>query len=567
MEETRTTTTQDDLLTQWWQDASFDGKQFVSLKEQGALTLNATPFSNERVVATLKPENAEIAVKALVDKFAEVQQKVQELQQEWDAAPDKMKVHSKVARLKDYLLHTPAVGDFGALLGLLNEWDEELTRMTNALYQAKLAIVEEAERIGRESSQWKEGAQTLKDLGEKWKGIGYADKKLHDDLWERMEKARDLFFDRKRAAQEEQEKELMRNLDIKMELVEKAEQLAASEKWRESTDAFKNLQETWKKTGRAGGDKNEQLWHRFQEAQNVFFNRKRIHAEKISKEHEENYAKKLALVEQVEALKESKDYNQTTVLIHKLNDEWRAIGKTPPEKGDDLWNRFKEAQNYFFSHRRVHLENLKVTLEDNYAQKLALVNRAEALKNSTIWREASEEMSELFEEWKKIGPVPKNMGDILWERFIAARKHFFARKDESRERRKLHIEKAEQQRLQNTQDFYRKVQQELADEKERLADLKEALTNVTKGPKEKELRAHLTNLIADSEIKIKNKITKVEEAKKIAEAAMQRARKASKAAKEAPAAKEAETPAEPETPVVEEAPPVQEPTADQEPAI
>lgn len=518
MEEARTNNvTQDELLMQWWNQTDFTGKSFFTLKDHGVLAIRPTPNCPERTIATLAPETADITVKALVEKFPEIQQKNTELQQEWDATTDKLKLYSKVLRHKDYLLHTHAIGDFDALLRQVAAWEQELNSLTDNNYQSKLAIVEEAEKVAAASDTWKETTQYLKELAEKWKNIGFSDKQQHDILWSRFEKARENFFERKRTAQEEMEKEQMRNLDIKLEIVDKAERLAASDDWRGATDGFRQLLEQWKATGRAGADKNEQLWRRFLEAQNIFYNRKRAHFEEISKEQEANYALKLVLVEKSEALRDSTDWNKTAQAYTKLNEEWKKIGKVPADKADEIWNLFRAPQEHFFNNRRHHLESVKVTLDDNYAQKLALVNRAEALKESTLWRETTIELEELLAEWKKIGPVPRAHTHVLWERFMAARKQFFERKDAARERRKVQIEKQEQSRLQHTQDFYRRVESELNEEKERLEDLREALMNVTAGPKEKELRAHLQNLIQECETKIKHKTQKVEDARKQAQ--------------------------------------------------
>jgi hypothetical protein len=509
--------TPEELLKTWWDGADFKDKNFFSLRENGELVLNAMGEYPERVIATLTPENADAVIKALSDKFPEVENKNKDLQQEWDAAEDKLKLMSKVSRLKDYLKHTNAIGDFSALMKQVDGWDATLNQLSEENYKARLTLTEQAEKLANEGEQWKDTTQALKDIGEQWKAVGYVDKHRSDELWNRIEKARDHFFERKRTYQQEQEKDMLRNLDIKMELVEKAENLAASEEWRGATDSFRQLMEQWKATGRTVADKNESLWKRFIEAQNVFYGRKRVHFEEISKEQEINYAAKLALVERAESLRESQEWNKTAQAYAGITEEWKKTGRVPAEKADELWARLKTAQEFFFTNRRQHLETVKVGLEDNYAQKLALVNRAESLKNSSQWRETTDELQELMAEWKKVGPVPRQHTQTLWEQFLAARKYFFDRKDSARDRRKQQVEKQQQYKLQHTQDFHRRVEHELREEEERLADLREALQNVTAGPKEEELRTHLNNLIRECEVKIKHKTDKAAEARKQAD--------------------------------------------------
>jgi hypothetical protein len=346
---------------------------------------------------------------------------------------------------------------------------------------------------------------------EQWKNLGYVEKERNDALWTRMEAARNKFFERKRQHHEDQEKEMLQNLDLKMEIVENAEKYAASEDWKEATEYFRQLMDQWKAVGRTIPEKNEELWNRFILAQNNFFERKRAHFEAIKLEQEANYALKVAIIEKAEAIKDSTDWNKTAQAYAGLMDEWKSVGRVPIEKADELWNQFNEAKEVFFSNRRQHQEVLRITLEDNYAQKLGLLKQAEELKHSNQWREATEEINELMNEWKKIGPVPREHMNTVWEQFITARKFFFERKDADRERRKQQVEKQFEHVFSKTENFLHQLKTELKEEEERLADFRNALDNVTPGNKEEELRNHLNKLIAQCEVKIKHKQTKMEE--------------------------------------------------------
>jgi hypothetical protein len=502
--------THTNALTDWWSNADFAGKEFCTLNENGDLALKKTDLHPERTIASLTPENADAVLKALVEKFPEVEARGNEVQQEWDAADDKLKLIGKVSRHREYLMHTNAIGDFDKLFNQVNEWDKEISSLVSKNYDEKKALIEKAEKLG-ESDNWKEASNQLKEIGEQWKAIGYVDKQRNDDLWNRLEEARTKFFDRKRTHQEEQEKEMLQNLDLKMEIVEKAENLAASENWKEATETFKQLMEQWKATGRTVHDKNEELWNRFILSKNTFFERKRAHFEVIQAEQEANYTVKLALAERAEAMKDSTDWNKTAHAYADLMEEWKKAGRVPLDKADELWERLSAAKENFFKNKRQHQESLRVTQEDNYAQKLGLVKRAEELKHSNQWREATEEMNELMNDWKKIGPVPREHINTIWEQFIAARKFFFERKDADREKRKQHLEKQFQFKQDRTSTFLQKLEAELKEEQERLVDFQTALENVTPGNKEEELRSHLTKLIAQTEGKVKSKEEKVKD--------------------------------------------------------
>lgn len=509
---TQESTPQTTLAT-WWETVSFPGKENYRVDESGQLLQNATGSFKERTVSTLSTDNPDITLKALKDKYAEVETRWKELQTEWDAAEDKLKLIGKIERMKDYMQHTAAVGAIDAIEKQLAGYDAELNKLGEENYQAKLKIAQHAEALA-DSDNWKETTQAFKDIADQWKQVGHTDKQRNDALWNRIEAAKNKFYDRKRQNQEDVNKELLQNLDLKMELVEKAEKLAQSESWKETTEAFHNLMEEWKKTGRTLHDKNEELWHRFITAKNVFFDRKKGHFDTIQTEQEANYIAKQALVEKAAALRDSTEWGPTAQAFTELMEEWKKIGRVPADKADEQWNAFIGAKEHFFQAKKQHSETVKVSLQDNYAQKLALVRRAEALQHSNQWREATDELMELMEEWKKIGPVPREHNNDIWEKFSTARKKFFERKDANREHRKQQFEKHKHQRLQQNKDFVRKLEDELKDEEERLADFKDGIQNITPGHKEVELRAHLEKLITQTENKIKHKLEKLAEARK-----------------------------------------------------
>lgn len=501
-------------LSTWWGEKEFDAKDTYELNPQGEIVLKEYESYAPRTMGTVTDENADMVVNLLVEKFPEVKEKVDELSKEWDEEhEDKLKLAGKVERVKEYLNHANAIGDFHALYAIVSKLEEQVNLLMATNGDKKKEIVAKAEGLV-DSEEWKETAETMKNLLEEWKGIGHTDKETNDTLWDKFEAARDKFFSRKREHHEEVEKEMLQNMDLKMEVVELAEKLAASDDWKGATQGYKDLMDTWKKIGHTMHDKNEELWNRFIAAKNTFFDKKKEHYDEIYKEQEVNYEAKEKLVEQAVAIQDSEDWNKTTQQYKELMDEWKKTGRVPHDKSDEIWNRFNTARDHFFGRKREHFEKFKIELEDNYAQKIALLKRAEELQNSSQWREATQEINELMDEWKKIGPVPRKHSDAIWDRFIKARKKFFARKDENREKRKHIYEKKSKERLSQTDNFLHRLQDEIKEEEEKLADFQEAIKNITPGmKKEDELREHLTKLIGQTEHKIEHKKEKLVEVK------------------------------------------------------
>jgi len=497
----------------WWNELSFPGKELFNLMESGQLLLLAFAGNNERAIAIINQDNASSVFKTLSDKFSDLENKLNELMQEWNASEDKIKLAGKIERLKDLILQTNAVGPLDALLKQVQEWEATIKTLSKDLYQSKLEIVEQAEKLV-DSENWKETTQAFRDFIEKWKAMGNVLRSKNDALWTRLEDARSKFHERKRTHQEQQEQVLMQNLDMKMELVEKAEALANSTKWKETAEAYKALMEQWKTIGRTVHDKNEELWNRFIAAKNTFFESKKEHSERIHKEQDENFVQKSALLEKAEQMKDSTEWAATTQAYAELMEQWKSIGRLAAEKGDELWNRLNEAKDHFFNTKRAHFETMRASLEENLVKKRELLQRAERLKNATTWREATIELNELMDEWKKIGSVPREHSDKIWEAFINARRSFFDRKDAYFEDRKKQAEKQVQVRSSQALGFIKKLEDEIKEEEEKLVDFRNGLENITPGRKAEELRQHLTNLIAEGEIIIKRKQEKLEQVKK-----------------------------------------------------
>lgn len=518
MESTVHSTTAGDHLQHWWTGKQFSGKEFCQLDENGRLSV--TGLGN-RTVATLNHVTGDTVIQHLLDKFKDVQKHVDEFEKEWQETSEKAKLANRLGKLSDQFEHVQAIGDFTPLLAKLQAWNQELTAEIDRNYLAKESLVKEAESLAVVNNNWKDLTQRLKDISEKWRSLGYVDKKRNDALWDRLEKIKEHFFEEKRQHHDEISKEMLLNLDLKMELVEKAEALANSESWKETSEIFKQLMEDWKNTGRTIPEKNEALWQRFVAAKNNFYDRKRAHSDQIRVEQEANYQVKMVLVEKAEAMKDSTDWGVTAQAYNDLMEEWKKTGSAG-DQSNALWNRFSGAKTAFFNAKKAHANEYKNMLEENFRKKKALIDRAEILKNSNNWKDATEELNRLFDEWKEIGHAGKEHKEHLWEQFISARKHFFRRKDEDRERRRLVFEKHRE--VENIQVRQRllNMEAENAEDQRQIDELRENLKGELVGPKAAELRTHMENLIVEIEGRVAKRTAKMAAVKAEVDKAEQR---------------------------------------------
>lgn len=515
-------------LQVWWNTKSFAGKEYCSLEEGGQLRVK--PFEH-KTMSVLTPTTGDTVIQNLIEKFTELSKQCTDLEKEWNEATDKLKLMGKINRFNDHVQQVNAIGNFNPLLATLSQFESAIQAQIEQNYQEKYALVTEAEAITVEHNNWKDMTQKFKDFGERWKSMGYVDKKRNEQLWDKLESIKAKFFEDKRNHQEEIGKEMLQNLDLKMELADKADALANSENWKETSEIFKQILEEWKSIGKTMPEKNEALWQRIISAKNNFFDRKKIHTDQIKVEQEANYEKKLAIVEKAESIKDNIDWSITTQAYADLMTEWKGIGSVPAEHSNLLWARFNAAKEIFFNAKRAKTELFKTMLEENFIKKQSLVERVEALKESNNWRETTEEMNLIFEEWKKIGQVAKEHSEVQWEQFIAARKYFFNRKDEDRarrdaERKRREEELSQQRAAQKEQEEKNKAQRiidlkksleemifESTDEEAQIIEFNESLQNIIDGPKSEELKKHLGQLVIEIDQRIKNRAPKIENLK------------------------------------------------------
>lgn len=479
----------------WWNSVSFEGKELYTVHDDGRLVIHAAQ-PDERLIANVNEENSATIIVTLGERFYQMQARVTELATEWAATEDKLKLAEKVASLRQMLKSTPAIGNVDKLLAETEPWNEIITALSEANYAAKLKLTEQAEALA-DSTDWKGTTNLFREITDQWKLTGHTDKNRGDKLWARIEAARTKFYDRKKLHHDDQEKEMLANLDLKLDLVEQAEAIVNATEWKTTADTFHRLTNEWKTIGHTLSKKNEELWQRFITAKSTFFDRKREHTAQIQQEQEAHIITKTALAERAEALKDSTDWNKTSLAYAGLMEEWKKAGRVGNEIGEELWKRFMGAQEHFYQAKKAHLSGLKTMHSQNYEAKMKLLNRAEAIKNSGQWNDTTAEMNELLDEWKKIGPVAREHANKIWEQFIAARKHFFARKDANRDQRKQHVEAQKNVRTEQAKEMVSRLLREIQEEESKIADFTEALKNITPGKKAEELRSHLENLLAE----------------------------------------------------------------------
>ncbi|GAA4874886.1 DUF349 domain-containing protein [Kitasatospora terrestris] len=191
-------------------------------------------------------------------------------------------------------------------------------------------------------------------------------------------------------------------------LVAEAEQLAESQQWREAGDRLRALVDSWKAMPRLDRKSDDELWHRFSHARSVFSKHRKAHFAALDSERDQARAVKEKLVAEAEALSDSTDWGATAAEYRDLMTQWKAAGRAQRDAEEELWARFRGAQDVFFQARSAAFSERDAEQGENQKAKEALLVEAEALLPISDLKAAKAALREINERWEAIGHVPRD---------------------------------------------------------------------------------------------------------------------------------------------------------------
>ena len=294
----------------------------------------------------------------------------------------------------------------------------------------KEAIIEKIKTMATTPEEANSNFQEFKVLQQEWKTIKPVPAEKVNELWRNYQLYVEQYYDLLNLNREAREYDFKKNLEKKTQLCEAAEKLADEQDVISAFHQLQDLHQEYRETGPVEKELREQIWQRFKAASTVINKRHQQHFEEIRAEEEENLVKKTALCEKVEDIvrqerKNTGDWDSQSKEIIALQQEWKTIGFTPQKMNTKIFERFRAACDEFFTKKGEYFKELKEKYAENAKRKQELVEKAQALKDSTDWKKTSDKLIALQKEWKTIGMVPKRLGDQLWEDFLAACNHFF----------------------------------------------------------------------------------------------------------------------------------------------
>ncbi|MCZ4693874.1 DUF349 domain-containing protein [Ancylomarina euxinus] len=221
-------------------------------------------------------------------------------------------------------------------------------------------VEEIAGKVVKTHQEWNEASKEVLEIQTEWRTIGFAPKKDNNLIYQRFREACDLFFNHKRDFYVEHKDALNENLNIKMALCEKAEELQNSTDWKQTTNELIRIQKKWKSIGNVPRKVSNEIWDRFRKACDHFFERKSEHFGSLDLKQAENLKLKEAIIEKIKEFKLSEDNEENLNTIKQFQKDWSSIGHVPFKNKENIQNDFSKAVNILYDKMNMDSSNLEI---------------------------------------------------------------------------------------------------------------------------------------------------------------------------------------------------------------
>ena len=376
--------------------------------------------------------------------------------------------------------------EFKAQMGVIKErrakifLEQEKEKQENL--SKKLDIIERIKALATSPDEANKSYTIFKELQQEWKEIKTVPVDKANELWRNYHLYVEQFYDLLKLNSEAREYDFKKNLELKEKLCESAEKLADEPDVISAFHQLQELHQEYREIGPVTKELREQIWSRFKTASTVINKRHQQHFEELRAGEEENLAKKTVLCERVEAIvqeenKTAHDWEKHTKEIIDIQAEWKTIGFAPQKMNVKIFERFRNMCDDFFTRKAVFFKELKNQYAENIEKKKKLVEKAQALSDSTNWKSTSDKLIALQKEWKTVGVVPRKLGDQLWSDFLAACNKFF----EARNAANIDIRTEEHENLKKKQDVIVRLKELLESASENLQETVHQLTDEYNG--------------------------------------------------------------------------------------
>ncbi|MFB9079951.1 DUF349 domain-containing protein [Flavobacterium procerum] len=410
------------------EDETLKGRHEIPMKDYDTFALDALVDELKKLVNTDKimsvKDHIEEIKKSFLSKYNHL---LDEKREEFNA--------SKEDPNEEFEYHSPLKSKFDEYYNVFREKRnihfKHLQTNLKSNLENRLAIVEELKELINPQENIKDTLKHFNDLRERWKNAGPIPKDKYNHVWNNFHFHVENFYDYLHLDREARDLDFKHNLEQKLKIISRVEQLAEETDINKSFRELQDLHRIWKEEiGPVSKEHRDNIWNKFSELTKKIHDKREVLFENQRAGEQQNLEIKKEIIAKIEALGTEKvnSHSQWLLQIEKveaLRNEFFAAGKVPTEVNEETWATFKTAVRNFNAFKNSFYKDIKKDQNENLNKKMALVAKAKELQESTDFAATTPVMKQIQEEWKQIGHVPKKYSDKIWKEFKDACNHYF----------------------------------------------------------------------------------------------------------------------------------------------
>ena len=413
------------------EDDSLKDRHEIPLLDYDAMSMEALTAELERLVSSEK-------VMAIKDHVEEIRKSFQS--HFHDMLEEKREEYSEQneGNTEGFEYHSPLKNKFDAIF---DEYRSKKAKHYNQLqnnlknnFEVRNAIIEDLKNlIDSTDESIGDMFKKMNEIRERWNNAGSIPRDKYNILWNNYHFHVERFYDLIHLDKEARDQDFKNNLEQKQQLIVRAKDLLAEPDVMKAFRELQLLHRVWKEEiGPVDREHREAIWNEFSDiTKQMHDKREALNANAREKEMQ-NFNAKNEIIAQIAALTTEevnghKGWQNQMKKMEALRETFFKAGKVPAELNEETWAKFKNAVRDFNKNKNAFYKEIKHDQQENLNKKMALVEKANALKDSDDFKATTPIMKQIQEDWKKIGHVPRKYSDSIWKDFKTACNAYFDR--------------------------------------------------------------------------------------------------------------------------------------------
>lgn len=377
------------------------------------------------------------------EKIQDIKQDVEEIRSEFNSKFNEELEQKKEEFLADggniidFHYSTPLRKEFNSLYfdykEKRNNYYKNLKKNLQENLNKRWDLIEELKGLLNAEENINSTYKHFKEIQEKWHTAGPIPRDKYNTVWNTYHHHVENFYDFLHLNREFRDLDFKHNLEAKLKLITRAEELAQEADVNKAFRELQMLHKTWKEDlGPVSKEYREEVWDKFSAATKVIHDRRQELLEQMEEQYQDNYEAKMQLINSIAEISESqptnhKGWQNAIQKVQELRDNFFEIGRVPRSKNKEIWKSFKEITRSFNQNKNKFYKNQKKEQLANLDKKRELIAIAEQNKDSEDFEVVTPLMKKIQSDWKKIGHVPRKDSDKIWKEFKNACNHYFDR--------------------------------------------------------------------------------------------------------------------------------------------